>query len=141
MRTTIGLALVCLALAACSSSIEPVNVTESGALAPGDQVIEQDNSLYDEYTFRASAGMQIVIDMTSDEFDTYLWLNSPDGSNLMQNDDGDDGTNSHIEFTAPVNGTYTVMANALWGQEECDDEDPECWGGAYEVHIVTTAAE
>ena len=76
-----------------------------------------DGSFYDTYSFSASAGQQVSVLMTS-SFDTYLFLNNPDGSNLAQDDDGGGGTNSRIPqfsgfITLPTTGTYTIWANSF----------------------------
>lgn len=133
----------CTALAGCAKP-EPVNITETGTLAVGDLVIEDDSSLYDEYTFTAAAGMNIVVEMTSDEFDAYVHLVGPNDLH-EQNDDFDPaaGTNAKIEYTATANGTYRVLANAF-SAPSCEGEGEEevCENvGAYTVTIVTTAAE
>ncbi|MFT6399924.1 MAG: hypothetical protein ACJAYU_004694 [Bradymonadia bacterium] len=133
----------CTALAGCAKP-EPVNITETGTLAEGDLVLEDDSSLYDEYTFTAAAGMRIVVEMTSDQFDAYVHLAGPNDLH-EQNDDFDAavGTNAKIEYTAVSNGTYRVLANAF-GAPSCEGEGEEevCENvGDYTVTIVTTAAE
>lgn len=133
----------CATLAGCSKP-EPVNITESGVLEDGDSVLADDGSLYDQYTFSAAAGMNVVIEMTSEEFDTYLHLTGP-GALHEQNDDFDrtQGTNSKIEMTLEAGGSYTVWANALSAPEcEGEGEAAVCSNmGAYTLTIVTTAAE
>ena len=79
-----------------------------------------DGSFYDVYSFSGTAGQQVSILMASSAFDTYLFLNNPDGSNLAQDDDGVGGgsTNSRIPassgfITLPTTGTYTIWANSF----------------------------
>lgn len=121
-----GLSVIALALAGCSDP-EPVDQTHTGQLSDDDPRVEQDDSPYDEYTFEAASGWNVVVDMTSTEFDTYLWLIGPNGNALVQDDDGgDEGTNSRITHTTTERGTYTVRANSYNGQGR----------GNYQVHIV-----
>ena len=144
MHTRILFAVAaCTALAGCSKA-EPVNITENGVLEDGDSVLEDDNSLYDEYTFSAAAGMELVVEMTSDEFDTFLLITGPGGFQ-EQNDDFDamEGTDSKIEVTLEAGGQYTVLANA-YAAPECEGEGEAqvCTNmGAYTLSIVTTARE
>ena len=142
MRILIAVA-ACTALAGCSKA-EPVNIFESGVLEDGDFVLSDDGSLYDSYSFSAAAGMTVVIEMASDEFDTYLHLIGP-GELHEQNDDFDPATstNSKIEMTLEAGGNYTVYANAF-SAPSCEGEGEEevCQNqGAYSLTIVTAAAE
>jgi serine protease Do len=136
LGTMVGVVLVLVGpvLLACGSPA-PVNRTEQGRLQTGDSVLQQDNSLYDSYTFEAAEGMRITLTMTSTEFDTYLHLLDKDGNQIAQNDDNAAaggtgamaGKNSQIIHTAPYSGTYTVYANAYQQGNQ----------GAYTLNIVT----
>lgn len=83
-----------------------------GELTDDDRRIEEDGSVYDDYTFYLEAGWVVRIAMKSVELDTYLWLVSPDGTDV-QNDDGGEGTDSLIEHTVRQRGLYVVRANAF----------------------------
>ena len=77
-----------------------------------------DGTFYDAYSFNGTAGQQVAVLMTSNQFDTYLILNRPDASTLAEDDDGGGGTNSRIPpgtsfITLPTTGTYTIWANAF----------------------------
>jgi hypothetical protein len=98
---------------------DPTNINADGTLAAGDSVLEQDNSFYDEYKFRAAAGWTITATMTSSgagSFDTFLHL-MKDGQQVATNDDDPSvgGTNSKITFAVTEAGEYTVLANSLQG--------------------------
>ncbi|WP_204151880.1 trypsin-like peptidase domain-containing protein [Leptolyngbya sp. CCY15150] len=84
----------------------------SGQLDTSSNVLPFDNSYFNVYNFEGRAGQRIVIDMSSNDFDTYLVLLDPNGVDIMQDDDGAGGTNSRIEATLPANGTYTIFANS-----------------------------
>ncbi len=110
---TLSLALT-IGIGACSEP-EPVDETQTGELTDSDPRVVDDDSPYDEYSFEAGEGWTITGSMTSDAFDTYLWLIGPDGSALVQDDDGGDGTNSMFSYTTTASGTYTVRANSYDG--------------------------
>src|ERR1043165_3056784 len=54
-----------------------------------------DGTFYDPYSFSGTAGQRVAVSMTSSQFDTFLFLNRPDGSTFTIDDDGAGGTNSH----------------------------------------------
>ena len=104
---------------------QPVNGNLTTNDCPAD-----DGTFYDAYSFNATAGTRVSISMSSNDFDTFLILNRPDGSILAFNDDGGGLTNSRIPangfITLPVTGTYTIWANAF---------NPEDTTGAYSLLI------
>lgn len=94
----------------------------SGTLAAGDSTLP-DKSHYDDYTFTARAGQMVVVDMRSDDFDTYLILLSPSGETFSNDDYQGDTSHSRIEQVADADGTWTVRATSYAGGAT----------GAYEV--------
>ncbi|HEY9647496.1 MAG TPA: trypsin-like peptidase domain-containing protein [Chroococcidiopsis sp.] len=90
---------------------------EEGALGANSQVLPDDNSRYEEYSFQGRQGQQVTIRLESNEFDPYLIVFGPDGQVLDQNDDSCTSAtpgclNSELVITLPANGTYRVFANA-----------------------------
>lgn len=87
---------------------------QGGAIAVGDSVTDTatDNV---EYTIDLGADETITITLTSDEFDTYIEVFDGSGNSLNFDDDGGDGTNSALEFTAPGAGTYTLLVRSFFG--------------------------
>lgn len=71
----------------------------------------------DAWRFRGREGQRVVINLTSDAFDTYLQLfRETNGSreSLAEDDDsGAEGTNSRIAFILPATGDYVVEARAF----------------------------
>lgn len=66
------------------------------------------------WTFYGSPGDVVTIDMSSSDFDSYLELLSPNGSQATYNDDGGGSLNSRISsFRLSNSGTYTIIARAL----------------------------
>jgi len=102
-----------LVLAGCGDP-DPVNQTHNGELSEDDSKLPDDDSFYDEYTFEVAEGWPITINMNSDDFDTYLMLRGPENQDFGQHDDIVPGQNlnSQIQTTAPVEGTYTLIANS-----------------------------
>lgn len=82
-----------------------------GRLEAGDDRLG-DNSYFDRYTFQVRAGDRVRIDMEAADFDAYLIVNLPDGTE-QRNDDGAGGTNSRLEATMPRAGTLVVKANSV----------------------------
>lgn len=81
------------------------NVTVSGRLSTeGDAV---------QYTFTGQAGDVVMIAMTSDDFDTYLYLYAPGQSDAFAFNDDSNGANSLVgPVTLPEDGVYRVEARA-----------------------------
>ena len=100
----------------CTATPITIGQTVNGNLTTNDCPAD-DGTFYDVYSFSGTAGQRISISMSSNEFDTFLILNRPDGSVLRVDDDSGGGTNSRIPpngfLTLPVNGTYTIYANAF----------------------------
>ncbi|MGF1514969.1 MAG: trypsin-like peptidase domain-containing protein [Elainellaceae cyanobacterium] len=93
-------------------SINPDGVPVSGQLSPNSNVLDFDQSYFDVYAVEAKVGERITVDMSSRELDAYLILIAPDGQDLAQDDDSAGGTNARLVATAPVTGTYMILANS-----------------------------
>jgi serine protease Do len=127
--TTLSLAAA-LAVAGCSDP-EPVDETITGELSDDDPRVEQDDSPYDQYELEAGQGWTITAEMESSDFDTYLWLIGPDGTDLLQIDDSPGrGTNSALTHTTTRAGTYILRANSYDGTGR----------GAYTLHYTAEPA-
>lgn len=105
---------LCISLVACGSP-SPIDETQQGTLEDDDPRVEDDNSPYDEYQLDVGEGWTIEAEMTSSDFDPYLWLIGPDGHSIVQDDDGGEGLTARFEHTATAAGTYTVRANSYDG--------------------------
>ncbi len=67
-----------------------------------------------DYSVRLNAGDNVVIELTSDSFDTIVTLLAPDGSTAGENDDGPDGTtNSLLFMRITKTGTYIIRVHAF----------------------------
>ncbi|MFN2480851.1 MAG: pre-peptidase C-terminal domain-containing protein [Pyrinomonadaceae bacterium] len=101
----------------CPSAPITVGETKNGTLGLGDCRLPADGSFIDVYTFGGTSGQAISIAMNSNAFDAYLFLLSPSGSVVAEDDNGSGTTNARIpafsgNFTLPTNGTYTIYANS-----------------------------
>ena len=64
------------------------------------------------YRLPISAGDLVTIDLTSDDFDCYLQVETPDGE-WYSDDDGGSGLNSRVTVSSSVSGTAIVTASGL----------------------------
>jgi hypothetical protein len=102
-----------------ATPITPVSggtVTATGTLSNTDCTLD-DGSFFDVFTFSGTAGQQVSVQMSA-SFDTFLFLNAPDGAELARDDNGGGGTNSRIPAGSgvarlPQTGTYRIIANSF----------------------------
>ena len=95
---------------ATAGSFEPLTFT--GELNSDSLRLSEDGSFYQVHEFSGEAGQTLVIEMVSEDFDTFLFLLDASGTPIAQNDDSE-GTNSRIAVTLPGTGRYTVIANSF----------------------------
>lgn len=87
---------------------------EEGNLDATAAILDSDGSRYRDHFFQGTAGQRIVINLESEEFNTYLVLVGPSGELIAQNDDITmTSPNSSITTELPTSGTYRVIANAF----------------------------
>lgn len=105
--------------AGCTLTPTSIGQTVSGDLTTSDcrSPIKGNQYYADRYSFNASAGQQIALQLTSSEFDTHVYLLGTGGQTLSNDDDGGGGTNSRIPagngfFTLPSNGTYIIEVSS-----------------------------
>src|SRR6185295_14069371 len=58
-------------------------------------------------------GHNYQIDMMSKDFDAYLRLLDPAGKQVAEDDDGGEGLNARINFKAPEDGNYKIIATTF----------------------------
>jgi hypothetical protein len=81
-----------------------------GRLEPGDRQM-QDSTFADIWMFQGAAGQTVTIDLTSDQFDSYLQLLDASGARLSEDDDSGGNLNARISFTLPANAQYQIVVN------------------------------
>jgi hypothetical protein len=124
---------------ACVSQGIACNTTVSGTLTADDcpyvdpDTGAQDGSVYDAWTFQATAGQSVTITMRSSALDSYLLLYGPNNSFLDFNDDGAGGNDARITFQIETSGTYTIQANSY-------DAVNMGGSGPYTLELVCSAA-
>ena len=112
----------------------PAPTTEPEAIPEGsgvftDRLTTRNPSA--RYTFEGNAGANVVLSVTSPDFDTYLTLLDRNGVELATNDDVDASLNSRIgPFTLPYDGSYSVVVTSFSYET---DATPEF--GAYRLLI------
>ncbi len=70
------------------------------------------------WAFSGSSGDRITIELSSDDFDTYLELYGPNGEYLISDDDGGTDTNSRIaDYRLPSSGQYIILVRSFNNDE------------------------
>jgi hypothetical protein len=91
----------------------------SRTLTLGETVSGQVSStrVVQRYELAASADSRYTIDLTSEDFDTYLVVYDADGVEVASNDDGGFETDSRISiFSPPADGIYTIEVTSFTAQ-------------------------
>jgi hypothetical protein len=102
-------------------AVRRVQVRPSAALLAYGQALNDrlertdpldDGGYVDTYRFDGRAGDQVVVEMSSADFDTYLTLVTPAGTEI-ENDDADgDQDLSRVALTLKESGRYTIQASS-----------------------------
>ena len=100
-------------------------VTALSGVLDNDDSIAMKGEYYDSYSFRARANQRIVITMESDDFDSYLVVQTPSGYPRI-NDDYQDESQSMIDFITEIAGEYRVYATSSFASAK----------GAYDLSIL-----
>lgn len=90
--------------------------THQGTLEAGDGRLRE-GEFFDEYTVQAEAGQTILADLRSPDFDTYLILEAPGGTQERNDDWADDTMHSHIELVAEEAGTFSIIVTSFMVDE------------------------
>lgn len=80
--------------------------TVGGSLAAGDASLDS-GEYVDRYRFSGRRGQRVAVELTSAAFDAYTILRTPSGRQI-DNDDGQDGTNSRLDTVLDQDGEYQV---------------------------------
>jgi len=115
--TLLATAYGVLAVGTYTLTAEQVQIQERPVLNTTGQLNSQAETITSRYfrqgkayTFSGEAGQAVLIELESDEFDTYLIVQNDRGETLAQDDDGgEEGSNSALRFTLPETGTYRVV--------------------------------
>ncbi|GAX36883.1 PPC domain-containing protein [Nodularia sp. NIES-3585] len=67
-----------------------------------------------DYMVQLNKGDKLVIDLSSESFDTIITLLAPNGATVAENDDGPDGTSNSLLFTRiHETGNYIVRVRSF----------------------------
>jgi hypothetical protein len=67
-----------------------------------------------DYIVQLEAGSQLTIDLTSNNFDTLVYLITSEGTTVAENDDGPDGTSNSLLFARITkSGTYYIRVRSF----------------------------
>jgi hypothetical protein len=87
---------------------EIVDVLSEGDIPTGQGSFARD------YIVQLQAGDQVVLDLSSDNFDTIVALMTKEGATIGENDDGPDGTSNSLLFMRITkSGSYIVRVKAF----------------------------
>jgi hypothetical protein len=81
-----------------------------GRLESGDSLVG-DSTLADVVLFHAPREGEVIIDLTSSDFDAYLIVQDERGSTVATDDDSGEGTNARVTLRVQAGRTYRILAN------------------------------
>ncbi|NOY93798.1 MAG: hypothetical protein GXP55_21665 [Deltaproteobacteria bacterium] len=84
--------------------------TLTGRLEQGDTQLRS-GEFVDDYPMTLAEGQTLRLRARSSDFDTYLIVHPPSGDQV-DNDDGENGTDAELEFTARVSGEHRVQVTS-----------------------------
>lgn len=92
-----------------AAAMTAINIGErrEGAIEASDTRLPTQESA-DLYSFTATAGQALTVEMESAALDSYVMVVGPNGQ-LWENDDAE-GLNSRLNFTAAATGTHRLLA-------------------------------
>ncbi len=103
-----------------------------GRLEAGDRTGD-DGGYRDWWEFDARGGEDVVVELRSTAFDTYLELYGPDGALIAQDDDGlGDGTNSEITAHLASGGRYRLVVRSYATKDDAT--------GLYELALLNVGS-
>ncbi|WP_246983569.1 hypothetical protein [Halorientalis marina] len=99
--------------------LESISFGESreGFIDNGDGADPRYDKLAEPVALEAESGTTAVISMESEELDTFLVLETPDGTVVAEDDDGGSGLNSRLQAELEQTGTYTIWATTFGGSD------------------------
>lgn len=86
----------------------------SGTLQEGDSLYDT-NEFYDQYDIDLLAGQEVVLELTSYDFDTYLLVRTADGAVFWKDDfteNSGNGSVAKLDLPVPTSGTWTVEVSS-----------------------------
>ncbi|HXF96882.1 MAG TPA: PPC domain-containing protein, partial [Gemmatimonadales bacterium] len=88
-----------------------VGQSVDGAVTTGDQVLPSDSTYAQAWTIEGRAGQTVTIDLRSEDFDPFLYLDGPGIERPLQDDDSGGNCNARLVATFPATGPYRIVVN------------------------------
>ena len=82
-----------------------------GAVTTQDNLLPSDSTYAQVWTIEGRAGQTVTIDLQSDDFDSFLYLEGPGIERRRQDDDSGGNCNARLTTTFPRTATYTIVVN------------------------------
>ena len=96
------------------SPIPLTNLTEISDILSNKDIPTGQGGFARDYSVRLEKGDNLAIDLSSENFDTMITLLTPNGSTVLENDDGPDGTSNSLLFTRITEaGIYFVRVHSF----------------------------
>ncbi len=111
-----------------------VGQTVKGQLDSADHAdIFGDKTYTDLFAIHLKAGQRITVEMTSDDFDTYLSVLRGPGDNLIDNDDIEPGKNenSRLTYRAPADAKLFIAATTTFAKKS----------GSYTLQVTDSSGD
>lgn len=105
------------ALESCTPDTQATQLTNGPldqGVAGGELRVDAPGNTTSFYRFTLSQPASLTFKATSENLDPQMGLYSEDGTEIAQNDDSNDGTNSQLDFLTPMEpGNYCISVSAL----------------------------
>ncbi|HEX9162133.1 MAG TPA: PPC domain-containing protein [Thermoanaerobaculia bacterium] len=119
--------------ATCPAQAVPLPATMHGVLT-ASSCLDNIGLREDVYTFSATAGQLLTVEMSSSAFDVFLYMTGATGT-ILSYRFSDGVSTERLVLIAPSTGTYKVEAEALWPPPSSEPNT-----GPYAVTISAGAA-
>jgi hypothetical protein len=83
-----------------------------GELTNANDTLKSDNSPFSAAQFYGGQGQTVHINLTSPDFDSYLFLVNGNGDVIAEDDNSGGNLNARIEIELPEEGPYYVVVNS-----------------------------
>lgn len=93
--------------------------TKRAVLATGDDMLS-DSSHFGRWHFEGKRGQRVTVTQRSAGFDTFLQLGKQGASEVAEQNDDAEETNSEIAYTLPEDGVYVIIAGSFAPRETGD---------------------
>ncbi|MBI4850732.1 MAG: tetratricopeptide repeat protein [Acidobacteria bacterium] len=93
---------------------KPISIGQSLESRLDDNSLKRDGVAYETWVFTGKANDLVVIEMSSNKFDSVLKLLSSDGNLIAVDDNGGYGYNSRIVTRLVRDGNYLIEATTVW---------------------------